>query len=102
MSKRRRQWPLARITKACRSAPAVWLALLELGAEKGSPVVTPTRGELSKTSGIQRVRTISTALSILVEAGWIRRVHVPVLNRGSRHATLLRITLCRMGQKSTH
>ena len=93
--KKQRQWSLAKVTKECRSAPVVWVALLDLSEFRGSPVVTPTREELSKLSGIPRVKTISRALTILEQAGWIARVHVPVSVRNVRQATLLRITLRR-------
>ena len=98
--RKQREWSLARVTKACRSAPIVWLALLDLSEFRGSPVITPTREELSKLSGIPRVKTISRALTILEQAGWIARIHVPISVRNVRQATLLRITLCRRGRKA--
>ena len=102
MVKRQRQWSLARVTKACRSAPVVWVALLDLSESRGSPVITPTRNELSRLSGISRVKTVSKSLSVLEEAGWIGRVHVPVVVGNMRQATLLRINLCRRGRKTPH
>lgn len=102
MVKKQRQWSLARVTKACRSAPAVWVALLDLSESRGSPVITPTRDELSRLSGISRVKTVSKSLSVLEEAGWIGRVHVPIVVGNMRQATLLRINLCRRGRKTPH
>jgi hypothetical protein len=57
---------------------------------------------LAEITGITREKTISTALSALEQAGWIERVHVPVTVGGKRTATLLRITLCRMGRNLPH
>lgn len=91
---------MARVTKACRSAPAVWLALEHLSVERGSPTITPSRPEISELSGIRDVKTISRALTILAEAGWIGRVHVPKFKSGARSATWLRITLRRKTQKT--
>ena len=98
--KSQRQWLLARVTKACRSAPAIWMALEQMSVERGSPVITPTRKELSELSGIPRVKTISRALTVLEDGGWISRAYVPISKGNVRCATLLRITLCRRGRKT--
>jgi len=95
---RRHPWPLAKLVKENRAAPAVWLALNELAA--GSPVVTPTRARLCEASGLNRLPTISRALSALEKAGWIHRKHVPVFVGKIQSATLLRIILCRRERKS--
>jgi hypothetical protein len=87
---------LSQLHASCRSAATVWLALLELAMLKGgSPVVTPTRKILAKITGIERLPTISAALTALEEAGWIDRVHVPKMVGGVRTATLLRVILHR-------
>jgi hypothetical protein len=100
--KRQRRNPLslARLTKQCRSAGIVWVALVELAESRGGSYVTPTRAQLCELTGIDRERTISEALSALEFAGWIRREHIPVSSQGKRTATLLRIAL-RKGRKST-
>lgn len=103
-TKRRRTappWPLARVVRDCRSAPAVWLALLDLGEERGSRLVTPTRDMLVKRTGIVRLPTISQALTLLDRAGWIEVEHIPKQDaRGRRSATLLRVRLLRMERKT--
>lgn len=101
MSKHR-IWSLAKVTKKCRSAPAVWLALNEKAAEKGSRMVTPSRKQLAKMSGIERVKTISQALGVLENAGWINRSHVPVYEAGRRCGTYLVITILLTGQHAPH
>lgn len=98
---RRAPWTAARLFRACRSAPAVWLALCELAQERGgAAVVTPTRDELAKRAGVSRLPTISAALTALERAGWIERAHVPKFENGQRCATLLRIVLRRSARKS--
>jgi len=93
---RRRPWPLRRLMGTHRSAPLVWLALLQLSVQTGSLVVTPTRQELVELSGISRPQTISKALSTLVSAGWIHRKQVHAVdNHGIPIATMLKITLLR-------
>lgn len=91
---------LASLFQRCRFAPVVWLALLELSAERGgSRIVTPTRTELAKRTGIDRFPTISAALTALEKAGWIERHHVPSFRGSRRTATLLRIELRRRERK---
>lgn len=97
--KRPRQWTLAKVVQKCRVAPAVFMALQEM-ARSGS-VATPTRSDLVLLTGVNRLRTISTALTVLHDAAWIERIHVPVTDNGQRTATLLRIILRRKGQIST-
>ena len=72
---KRRQWSLAKITKECSSAPAVWIALEQLAAKKGTHVVTPTRDLLCKLSGLRAVKTITRALNALEAARWLDRAH---------------------------
>ena len=98
--KRRTPWPLARLVKTCRSAPAVWIALSDLADVRRSSVVTPTRADLSRATGIDRAKTISTALSTLELARWIDRVHVPVIENGLQVATYLRVVIRRRGRKT--
>lgn len=100
--RRRTPWTLARLVRRFRSAPAVWLALLDLADARGSKIVTPTRPELAEATGIARMKTISAALTALECAGWIERVHVPVRDGGQVTALLLRIVLRRMGQQTPH
>ena len=80
--------------------PTVWLALLDLSAERGSLLVTPTRDALAKRAGIRRLETISRALTVLEGASWIERTHVPRFKDGRRTATLLRIRLRRTARKT--
>ena len=99
---RARPWSLARVARACRSAPVVWLALNNLADARRSAVVTPTRANIADAGGLRSAKTVSAALTILEAAGWIERVHVPVTIGGKRAATLLRIMLRRRGRKTTH
>lgn len=71
------------------------MALWCIAAANGSRMVTPTREQLSKLTGIRRHKTISDALSALEQAAWIARTHVPVTEGGLQTATLLRIVLLR-------
>ena len=102
MSKSRAQFTLGQVYVIYRAAPVVWLALQDMAGRRRSSVITPTRAELAKATGIRRHRTISTALSVLEAAGWLSRIHIPVNADGHRTATLLRLMLCRKGQKLTH
>jgi hypothetical protein len=86
---RRRPWSLARIWRTHRAALYVYCAL---ESSSKSAVTTPTRAALAKLTGISRLKTISAALTVLEQAGWIERVHVPVVSAGQR-ATLLRVIL---------
>ena len=93
--RRKKQWALSKVCRACRSAPAVWLVLADLAAERRSHLVTPTRELLSRVSGVRGLKTVSKALTTLHNAGWIERIHKPVTQSGKRTATLLRIVLRR-------
>ena len=90
---RRRAKPLAELVTNCPSAAAVWIALSDLAADRGSSVVTPTRAQLRTLTGLT-LKTISRALTSLETAGWLDRVHVLRENSGAL-VTLLRIVLRR-------
>lgn len=96
----RKSWSLAKLRGECGAAPAVWIALIDLAAERESNIVTPTREQIAEVIGINRVKTISTAFTVLEKAGWIERAHIPVVESGKRTATLLRLVLCRKGRKT--
>lgn len=100
--KRPHQWPLAKVCRECRSAPAVWLALEDMASERGSLLVTPTRKQIAVMSGVNKLATISRALTTLEQAEWIVREHVPVHDGRVQTATLLRITLRRSARKRVH
>ena len=99
VKRRRKQWSDARVIKKCSVAIRVQWALVVMTAERGSIVVTPTRTMLSTRTGIKRLNTISTALTVLVKAGWIEREHIPV---GKDHKTMLRIVVRRMPHVLLH
>ena len=96
VKRRRKQWSLAKLCDKCPSVALVWLALLDMAAERGSSVLTPTRETLARATGIRKHRTISKSLTRLEDAAWIDRVHVPVVSNGQRK-TLLRLILRRKG-----
>ena len=93
-----RVWPIAKVYAERPCALAVWLALDDLRTERGTSVVTPTRAVLSARSGANE-KSVSAALTLLASAGWIDRVHIPVLTGDARTATLLRIVLRRKGRR---
>lgn len=101
-----KRWTLAKVYAESWAAPIVWVALLEMRHARGSPVVTPTRGRLAKATGIDRLKTISTALTALEHAGWIERCHVPKFKGGMQTATVLRIEIIeahsRRGRRTPH
>lgn len=99
--KRQKLWTLKRVIAECRIAPAVWMALCDMADERGSIVVTPTRELLSKVTGIRRLPTLSRALTVLHNAGWLIRTLVPAGDITARK-TLIRITLCRIERKTFH
>ena len=99
--KRRRAWAVKKLHAECRAAPAVWLALCELAAERGSSLLTPTREQICKIAGISRPRTISTALRALADAGWIDVHRVRVSGKNGGFATLMKVVLFYEGQKMT-
>jgi hypothetical protein len=98
---RKRESTLAELHADRPSAAAVYLALLDLSAERKSNVVTPTRELLAERTGVN-VKSVSNALTALQRAGWIARAHVPIFAGTRQTATLLRITLCRRGRSTTH
>ena len=97
---KRRQWSLAKITKECSSAPAVWIALEQLAAKKGTHVVTPTRDLLCKLSGLRAVKTITRALNALEAARWLDRAHFAARRANGQRVTLLKIILRYRGRKT--
>lgn len=98
--KGRRQWSLAKVTKECRSAPIVWVALEQLATEKGTRVVTPTRKDICKLSGIRDVKTITLALNTLEHARWLDRGHFPAYRDNGDRVTLLKLILRYTTQKT--
>lgn len=102
--KRRRPkvWTLRMLVVACRQAPAVYLALEDMALARESRMVTPSRDKLAEATGIDRGQTISTALTALHNAGWIRRKLIPKTEGGKRVATWINVTVVRMQQKSLH
>lgn len=92
--RRGKPWSLIRLHRECWAAPTVFLALVQLGNERGSPVVTPTREVLSALTGIRRLPTITAALTALDKANWIQRFIIPV-GGGAEHKTMLRIVIHR-------
>lgn len=97
--RRPKPWTLARVRRECPSAAAVYLALLDLAAERRTSLLTPTRKLLASMTGIKKHQTISQALTTLTRAGWIDLNHIPSSNRGQR-TTLLRLILRRMHRKT--
>jgi hypothetical protein len=71
----------------------VWLALSEIANEGGSNHITPTREVLSKMTGIQRLQTVSDALTALSQARWAKIEHVPVTENHRQVGTVLEIKL---------
>ena len=98
--KSQRQWSISKVTKACRSAPAVWLALEQLAAEKGTHVVCPKRKLLCKLGGIRDVKTITLALNTLEESGWLNRGHFEAYRDDGSRVTLLKLVLLYKTQKT--
>lgn len=93
--RRKTAWTLAQLYGKCPSALAIWDVLETLGAIRGSGIVTPTRTQLAELTGIHRLPTISRGLTVLEEAGWIDRAHVPIYRGNRQTATCLRIVLRR-------
>ena len=91
--KQPKPWSLARLFRECRAAPVTYLALCQLADESGSPTVTPTREQISKLTGIGRLRTVSTTLSALSKAKWLKIEHVPITENRRVVGMVLRITL---------
>ncbi|HLX64690.1 MAG TPA: helix-turn-helix domain-containing protein [Planctomycetota bacterium] len=89
--------PLAALVSECLTAPAVYLALESMAAERGSAVITPTREDLARLTGLS-LETVSKGLTALDKARWIHRAHVPKFSNGVRVATLLRIVLNRRAE----
>ena len=97
--RRPKEWTLAKVRQTCPSAPAVWVALCDMAAERGSNLVTPTRESLAAATGIKKPGTISEALTALTKAQWIDRILVASSQNGLR-TTLLRIVLRRSARKT--
>jgi hypothetical protein len=89
-------WTLAQVNDVCRSAPAVYLALCELAGDNN--VLFPTREAIAKCAGVKKDRTVSDALGVLHEAGWIERQRVRQC-KGGRWTCALRIII-RKGRKT--
>jgi len=87
--------PGAALWAKSHAASNVFGALEDMAAERGSPVITPTRQQLMDTTGVRKTATISAALTALEQAGWIDRVHVPVMVGSRQTATVLRVVLRR-------
>ena len=96
--RRARQWPISKVLAKSPTALAVWIALVDEAESRRSNIATPTREELARAAGIKRLKTISTALTLLDRAGWIARTLVPITEGAQRKATLLRIEIRRMGR----
>lgn len=102
VKRRPKCWSLAQACAHCPSAARVWIALLDLAAERGSSVLTPTREQLATATGIRKHDTISTALTTLERALWLDRVHVPRVGADGKRKTLLRLILRRTPRKTGH
>ena len=63
--RRPKEWTLAQVRRACPSAPTIWVALFEMHAESGTAMLTPTRKKLATATGIRKLDTISSALTVL-------------------------------------
>ncbi len=74
------------------AALRVHLALLRMGGERRSRLVTPTRAMLREATGIRRDNTVSSALTELHSGGWIVREIVRI-SRSVGFATVLRIII---------
>ena len=59
------------LSRECRSAPAVWLALLSHVDKTWKTDFKITREALATTTGLHDLHTISRALKALENAGWI-------------------------------
>jgi hypothetical protein len=51
----------------------VWLALNNLAEKAGSRMITPTHKDISEISGVAVGNSISRVLTVLEDAGWIKR-----------------------------
>ncbi len=81
------------IIRSGRTAALLWLALEEIAQAKGSVYITPTRAILADLTGIERLPTISHALTVLHNAGWIEARVIPKFENGVRTASFLSIVL---------
>lgn len=92
---------VADLYQRCKSAPALWLALLELQASQGKCVVCTKASLLGEIAGIKDRKTITKCIDALEWAGWIRREYGTA--RGSHGpCTLMRLRLHREAQKTVH
>jgi hypothetical protein len=64
---------LARVWKARKSAVPIWAALSLLAEQKGRKLFAVRRRTLAKLSGIERIATISEAITTLERLGIVRR-----------------------------
>jgi hypothetical protein len=102
VKRRPRRWTLRRLHRECRSAAVVYLGLCDFADESESPHVTPTREHLSKATGIERLPTISAALTALSKARWISLDHVPVTENNKQVGTVLQIKLLRRANENRY
>lgn len=95
IAKKPASWTSAKVYKQTRAAIVVWHGLRDLTDAAESRLITPTRADIAEVTGIERLNTISTALSTLHRANWILCEHEPVVEGGKQVATVMRITLIR-------
>src|SRR5947208_1392932 len=93
--KRPRQWAMGEVHDQCRSAVAVWAALCDMTDAHETSHLTPTRAQLSNLSGVRDEDTVSKALGVLAEAGWITKETRPVTEGGKITAKVYSITIIR-------
>lgn len=96
VKRRPKPWPIVKLYGECRAAPVVWLTLCDMAADRGSPVVTPTREQIAQATGIKKLATVSAGLTALHKAAWLDREHVPITQAGRQVATMLRLVLRRV------
>lgn len=75
--KEKAQKSIKHLTLLCPSAPAVWLALVELATEYGNGSFSVSRRQIREWCGVAE-KTVSNALAALEVCGWIKRRHMSV------------------------
>lgn len=63
--------PLREVAEACVKAPLVWCALVNMAKACHRITFKVCRSQLVNATGIQREQTISKALTVLNNAGWL-------------------------------